>query len=142
MRRRKVLIGVLAAATLLVAACSNGPTVGEYEGNLQRTMDDVEAAYGDPGDDPEQTRIALADAAERLDALEAPDELRDEHADLVSGVRDMSGAIRLLTKARAEAARDPERAEALTKQFADNDAFPRVEAAVTALREAGVDVVL
>jgi hypothetical protein len=132
----------MAALALLVGGCSNGPTKSEYAAELRSTMAEVESSYGDSSADPEKTRVALADAAQQLELVEPPDELAEEHRELVDAVRDMSGAIRLLTDARAIAETDPKRAETLTRRFAEDDSFPRLEQAVTAIREAGVDVEL
>ena len=132
----------IAALALLLGACSNGPTKSEYAAELRSAVAEVESTYGDSSADPEDTRAALADAAQQLDLVEPPAELADEHRELVAAVRDMSGASRLLTDARAIAETDPKRAETLTRRFAEDDSFPRVEQAVTAIREAGVDVEL
>jgi hypothetical protein len=129
------------AATLFVVACSDdAPTKAEYAREIQRSMREVEHAYDTSAKDPETTRLTLADAADRLDAIEAPEELRDVHAELVAAVRDMSGAIRLLSRAREVVETDPKRAERLTKQFASDNSFRRAEQAVAALHDAGVDV--
>ncbi len=143
-------------ATLAMSCGSGTVTKDEYETALASAMADVEEAYGtagaalEPGavgtstadrvDQLRATQIAIRDAGNRLDEITPPEDLVDEHEDLVAGVRDMADAIDLLAEAQELADTDPKQAKELTRQFATDDAFETVVGASAKIRDAGVDV--
>lgn len=151
---------LMATWALLAVSCGSGGAVTkkEYGTQLSAAMADVEKAYGDAGSALEpgkadattaervqqlrSTQIAIRDAGNRLDEVTPPEDLADEHADLVAGVRDMADAVDLLIEAQEAADSDPARAKELTRQFATDDAFETVVGASTKIRDAGVDVAL
>lgn len=157
---RWVLAAVLAlAAAALLAGCGDDGPVSEeeYGRELRETMGQLEEAYGTAGDalstqgsggmrsvgdivaELRSAQVALRDAGNRLDGIEPPAGLADEHDDLVAGVRDMADAVDLLVEAQEVAGTDQRRAERLAREFASDDSFERVEAAAAALQQAGVD---
>lgn len=160
-RRRAALLPVLLVCVwaLLAASCGSEPvTRQEYARELQRAMDDLEAAYGTAGSavapgasqaaaSTEETvqelrtsQVALRDAGNRLADIEPPAELAGEHDALVSGVRDMADAVDLLVEAQQSAEADPARARRLAREFAADESFGAVEAAASRLSAAGIDV--
>ncbi len=145
------LLAVIIMAAI-AAGCggSDEPTNDEYGAQLRDAMADVEAAYGattgapgtDGGDAVEQlrtTQVGLRDAGNRLADVTPPADLRDEHDALVAGVRDMADAVDKLVQAQELATSDPTRARALARQFASDGSFASVEAAASAIQDAGVD---
>jgi hypothetical protein len=162
-RRRTAAIVVLVVAPLLLVTCggsSDEPlTRSQYEQQLQTTMDDLEAAYGDAGaattggggakggrrsvaqivDELRTSQVALRDAGNRLDEITPPEDLAATHDQLVAGVRDMADAVDLLIKAQEAAEQDPAQAKQYARQFGADDSFERVQAAAAKLADAGVD---
>lgn len=158
MRRLPIALLAVALLAALVASCGSGEVTNEQYGReLRGAMDDLEAAYGDAGaaatpsanakaPDVKETvrrlevaQIALRDAGNKLDAIEAPPKLEKDHARLVRGVRDMADAVSLLIEAQQVAESDPARARTLAREFATDESFGTVEAAAAKLQEAGVD---
>jgi hypothetical protein len=152
MRRAAVVLVAVSVAALVAAGCggSDEPTNAEYGEQLRDAMADVEAAYGATADTPsgeggdavEQlrtTQVGLRDAGNRLADVTPPADLQDEHDALVAGVRDMADAVDKLVEAQDLAERDPARARALAREFASDDSFASVEAAASAIQDAGVD---
>ncbi|MCW2923707.1 MAG: hypothetical protein JWM98_1111 [Thermoleophilia bacterium] len=138
-------------AALLAVGCGS-VSKADYAKELRDTMGDLESSYGDaigeagggnatPADAAKlrTAQLALRDAASRLDEIEPPEELRDEHHDLVQGVRDMADAVTLLVRATELADTNPTKARALTAKFASDDSFRRVGDAAARLDRAGVD---
>lgn len=152
MRRVALTAAVLAAAAVFGAACGGELSKEEYGAELRTTMNELEDAYGNaqqetaggtetPGDADRlrEQQVALRDAGNRLEEIDPPSDLSDEHGDLVGGVRDLAGSIDLLIEATEVAETDPERAKELTRRFASNDSFLRVGDAAARLDRAGVD---
>lgn len=146
-----VRIAAVLVAAALLAGCGS-VSKAEYAKELRTTMGDLEASYGDaigeagggaatPADATKlrTAQLALRDAASRLDEIEPPEDLRDEHRDLVRGVRDMADSVSLLLRATELADSDPKQARALTAKFASDDSFRRVGDAAARLDRAGVD---
>ncbi len=157
-RRRSLLaVVVVALWSLLAVSCGGEVTKAEYGRQLSETMADLEEAYGDtnfavePGadatnsgtlgtvDDLRRSQLAIRDAGNRLDSITPPDELADDHAALVAGVRDMADAVDLLIAAQEQAETDPDESLRLAREFATDDSFTRVEAAASRIESAGVD---
>ena len=162
-RRGAGAVAFVAVWALLAVSCGGEVSREEYADELRAALSEVEGAYGDvssslggggAGGDGTQagatsgqladqlrtTQVAIRDAGNRLDEIVPPDDLADEHGDLVAGVRDMADAVDLLIEAEEVAGSDPKRAQELTREFATDDAFERVTAASSAIRDAGVDV--
>jgi hypothetical protein len=159
--RHRIVIAVAigAAAALLAGGCGGSQAVSkdEYGAELRGVMGELEEAYGDagsavaPGADNatasvEQTvqklrtsQLALRDAGNRLEDIDPPEQLADDHAALVQGVRDMADAVDLLIGAQEQAERDPAEAKRLAREFATDESFGAVEAAASRIESAGVD---
>lgn len=146
-------IALVVCAALLMGGCGS-VSKQEYGKELRSTMGDLESSYGDAigqagggrggatPTDPAKlgtAQLALRDAATRLDEIDPPNDLRDEHRELVAGVRDMASAVSLLIKANELADSDPAKARKLTAKFAADDSFRRVGDAAARLDRAGVD---
>lgn len=157
MTRRTVTLVAMLVAALLLATCGGGGAVTkeEYERELQSTMDELEAAYGEAGSarpgggesrsveeevtELRRAQVAIRDAGNRLDEIEPPEQLADAHTELVLGVRDMADAVDLLVQAQEQAVSDPNDAKRLMREFASDESFDRVQAAAARLSDAGVD---
>lgn len=157
LRAAQSLLACLVA--VIAGGCGGGsddpPTNAEYGAELRRAMADLEEAYGvagAAGNDPSpgssaavsvarlhRSQVALRDAADRLDEIEASSGLADEHDDLVAGVRDMAHAVDLLIDAEQLADTDPAQAKRLAREFGSDDSFARVSRAAGRIADAGVD---
>lgn len=160
--RRCRIVGatlLVAAAVLLAVSCggTDPVTTDEYGAELRSAMGELEEAYGDAGsavapdadnaaDSVEETvqklrtsQLALRDAGNRIDAIEPPAQLADDHEALVAGVRDMADAVDLLIEAHQQAADNPAEARRLAREFATDESFGAVEAAASRIESAGVD---
>ena len=146
-------LAVVALLAMTLVSCGTEPLTEEaYGTELRSTMGELEEAYGDaigetagggatPADAEElrSAQLALRDAGNRLDEIDPPEGLEDEHADLVSGVRDMADDVTLLVDATELAETDPARAKELTAKFAASKAFRQVGDAASRLDRAGID---
>lgn len=151
--RARALLATVCCA-LVAGACGGGTSHEEYGSELRDTMEELETAYGDALQgaeadaaggaraDLQTAKIALGDAARRLEEIEPPRDLVDEHRDLAEGVRGMAESVDLLIEAQRLAETDPSRAKQLTRQFASDDSFRQVQDAAARIQKAGIDVAL
>ena len=149
------MIGALALGVTMLAGCggTHEVTKSEYGTELRAATSGLDGVSGDisrataPSKLTTQQRIAqirsiqlgLRESGNELADVTPPAHLRDEHEQLVSGVRDMADAVDLLIRAEQLSERDPARATALLRRFATDPSLARVQEATTRIAKAGVD---
>lgn len=158
-RTRVAVLSILACAwALLVVSCGDArSSTADYEQQLQSIMGELEESWGttasagvtDAGearsptvqiiDRHRRAQLSLRDAANRLDDIKPPEQVDEDHAVLIAGVRDMADAIDLLIEAEQVAASDAAKAKRLARQFATDDSFESVMAAANNIEKAGID---
>jgi hypothetical protein len=104
-KRALALLAFGAVAVLLAAGCGgggSGPTKAEYVGQMKVIGQSLSTSLNTLGSATTPAKAATAlqsvqtdlrGAADKLEAIKAPDEIKSQHADLVKAVRDFADEL-------------------------------------------------
>jgi hypothetical protein len=152
---RLAAVGALVACTVLAVGCGGQREVTDaaYGKQLRAATSGLDGVSGAISEATQPSKVSVAERVAQVRSIQLglresgneladvtpPDDLRDDHDQLVQGVRDMADAIDLLIQAEELSVTNPQRATTLLRQFATDPSLARVQEAATNITKAGVD---
>lgn len=119
---RPLALAMMIAAALTLSACG-GLSKTEYQSKVNKIMNKVDKEMGSfsnpDGAQMKKAAKLLDTAADDLDDITPPSEVKDLHADLIAEVRELSKLMKKLAPFMEMAQKDPAKAAGMQKDMAD-----------------------